>query len=96
MIILNISSYLCHFIILTQNQSELLKCPFNPNHYLPSSSMEEHKKKCQCASFMGTSIHSLADDELTLHSTDSSFLYKDSSVESIQIGIHYLHFKLHL
>lgn len=68
------------------NHPELSQCPFNAHHYVPSSSLEEHKKKCQCAVLLGTDIHDLDMEELSLLNTNTSFLYKDSNIEGVVIG----------
>ena len=68
---------------------ELFQCPFDSNHYVPLSSMEAHKKKCQFAVHLGTDIHSLDEEELALLDQDaniSSFLYEGTSAECIQTG----------
>ncbi len=66
---------------------ELFQCPFNSNHYVPLSSMEAHKKKCQFAVHFGTSIYSLDREELaSMDAKVSSFLYEGTSAECIETG----------
>ena len=36
-------------IINIQEEPLMLQCPFNKNHYVPRSSLEKHKEKCQYA-----------------------------------------------
>ena len=49
--------------------------------------MEDHKKKCCYAVALGTNIHSIDEDEFTSLTADTSFLYRNSGVESVQIGM---------
>lgn len=71
-----------------QSSTELFQCPFNPHHFVPKASLEDHKKKCQYAVLLDTNMHELDDEELASMNVDTMFLYKDSSsfIESTKIG----------
>lgn len=73
-------------VCVIQVSPSLVQCPFNANHYVPSSSLKDHSEKCQYARVLGTDIYKLDHDELATLKAEPSFLYQNFTVEAAHVG----------
>lgn len=52
--------------------------------------MDDHQKKCQYASLLDKDMHALDWEEISELDTNASFVYSNSTIESIYIGMYYI------
>lgn len=64
-----------------QGDVSLKQCPYNANHFVPSSSLEAHKIKCWYVSH-GVDVDGKTAEMLTC----SSNFYTSSNIPSVHIG----------
>lgn len=58
---------------------------------MPSSSLKDHSEKCRYAEILGTDVHKLDQDQLTMLRVEPSFLYQNCRIESAYVGKVYPH-----
>lgn len=68
--------------ILSKDNARLEQCPHNPNHFVPSASLEAHKVKCWYSSALGTEVDSEAVQKLVCGSN----FYAGTNIARLEIG----------
>lgn len=73
-------------VLFLQASPNLVQCPFNTNHYVPSSSLKDHSEKCQYATVLDTDSYKIDWDELSALKVGGSFLYQNGGAEAAHVG----------